>query len=69
MNDPRRYLRRTEGKCELCERHRVLHQEPPNVRLDTGQPWIWVCKSCGRMNSAINAGKAICCADGSVSNA
>lgn len=53
-----------KGECELCGcAKRLLHRELPNRFYDCGQEWIWVCAPCGRMNTAINSGRAICCTD------
>jgi transposase InsO family protein len=52
------------GLCEACGHHRRrVHEEEPNRFLIASreQELIWVCRRCGRMNSAINEGKAICC--------
>lgn len=53
------------GQCELCgHRRRRVHREEPNRFLDVcgEQGFVWVCAPCGRMNTAINTGKAMVCA-------
>lgn len=53
------------GECELCgNKRRRVHREAPNRFLDASrdQGFVWVCAPCGRMNTAINTGRAITCA-------
>ena len=50
------------GECELCgNKRRRVHREAPNRYIADDQGFIWVCAPCGRLNTAINTGKAICC--------
>lgn len=52
------------GQCELCgNRRRRVHREAPNrfCEVYREQDFIYVCVRCGRLNTAINTGKAICC--------
>ena len=54
----------TLGRCQLCgSGHRRVHREAPNRFVAQGLGFIWVCRRCGRMNTAINSGKAICCTE------
>lgn len=53
------------GTCELCRAsRRRVHRELPNRFVEChGAGFVWLCKRCGRWNTAINNGKAICCTD------